>query len=64
MGVEMFAVPFAVYLYVAWAGRVAFGWKLPQLRINPLVGGIFIAAWAVFMVLRNLPWAPFTYFYV
>lgn len=60
----VFTVPFALYLYVAWAGRLAFGWKLPMPKVSPVVGGIFIGAWAVFMVLRNLPWAPFTYFYV
>jgi hypothetical protein len=26
--------------------------------------GAFIAAWGVFSLLRNLPWAPFTAFYV
>jgi hypothetical protein len=60
----VFAVPFAIYLYVAWAGKAAFGWRLPQLRIGPTAVGLFIGAWALFMVLRNLPWAPFTYFYV
>jgi Protein of unknown function (DUF2752) len=59
-----FAVPFLLYLYVAWAGRRMFGWKLPQLDLGPRVLGAFMAAWAVFSVLRNLPWAPFTEFYV
>jgi hypothetical protein len=41
-----------------------FGWKLPQLDLSPRVLGIFIGVWGVFSVLRNLPWAPFTAFYV
>jgi hypothetical protein len=62
--VFVFAVPFLIYLYVAWAGNMAFGWKLPQLRISPKTIAWFLGAWGVFMVLRNLPWAPFTYFFV
>jgi Protein of unknown function (DUF2752) len=46
------------------AGRAMFGWKLPQLNLSPRVIGVFLAAWGVWSVLRNLPWAPFTYFYV
>lgn len=60
----VFSVPFVVYLYLAWAGKVAFGWKLPQLRVGPKAVGVFLGAWGLFMVLRNLPWEPFTYFYV
>ncbi|WP_117211810.1 DUF2752 domain-containing protein [Allorhizocola rhizosphaerae] len=60
----VFAVPFVLYMYVAWAGKVAFGWRLPQIRIGPAVVGIFLGAWGLFMVMRNLPWEPFTYFYV
>jgi hypothetical protein len=60
----VFAVPFLLYLYVAWAGRVMFGWRLPQLQLSPGVIGGFLAAWGVFSVLRNLPWAPFHLFFV
>ncbi|GAB1693864.1 DUF2752 domain-containing protein [Krasilnikovia sp. M28-CT-15] len=60
----VFAVPFLLYMYVAWAGRRLFGWRLPQLRLSPTVLGVFIAVWGVFSVLRNLPWAPFTSLYV
>lgn len=60
----VFGVPFAIYMYVAWAGKVAFGWKLPQLRVGPTAVAVFIVAWVLFMVARNLPWAPFTYFFV
>ncbi|MFF5179147.1 DUF2752 domain-containing protein [Micromonospora sp. NPDC000316] len=60
----VFAVPFLAYLFVAWAGNQAFGWRLPELRISSKVIGGFLAAWLAFSVLRNLPWAPFTSFYV
>jgi Protein of unknown function (DUF2752) len=62
--VFVFAVPFLLYMYVAWAGRRLFGWTLPQLRLSPRAIAIFLAVWGVWSVLRNLPWAPFTYFYV
>lgn len=60
----VFALPFLVYLYIAWAGREMFGWRLPQLRLSPRAIGIFLAAWGVFAVIRNLPWAPFDSLYV
>ncbi|WP_435872681.1 DUF2752 domain-containing protein [Micromonospora matsumotoense] len=62
--VFVFAVPFLAYLFVAWAGKQAFGWRLPELRLSsPVIGG-FLAVWLAFSVLRNLPWAPFTALYV
>jgi hypothetical protein len=60
----VFALPFLLYLYLAWALAHSFGWRLPQLRISPTVIGVFLAIWMVFSVLRNLPWAPFTWLYV
>jgi hypothetical protein len=60
----VFAVPFLLYMYVAWAGKRLFGWRLPQLTISPAVMIAFVAVWGVWGVLRNLPWAPFTAFYV
>ncbi|RKN49246.1 DUF2752 domain-containing protein [Micromonospora endolithica] len=60
----VFSVPFVAYLFVAWAGKQAFGWRLPELRLSPRVLGGFLAVWFAFSVLRNLPWAPFTWFYV
>nr|WP_203719393.1 DUF2752 domain-containing protein [Asanoa siamensis] len=60
----VFAVPFVIYLYIAWAAQTAFGRKLPQLRIPPLALAVFMGAWLAFSILRNLPWAPFTWFYV
>ncbi|MEU7929226.1 DUF2752 domain-containing protein [Micromonospora sp. NPDC049107] len=60
----VFSLPFLAYLFVAWAGNQAFGWRLPELRISPKVIGGFMAAWLAFTVVRNLPWAPFTSLYV
>ncbi|MEV4532287.1 DUF2752 domain-containing protein [Asanoa sp. NPDC049518] len=62
--VFVFAVPFIIYLYIAWAAQRAFGRKLPQLRIPPVAIAIFMGAWLAFSILRNLPWAPFDWFYV
>ncbi|WP_245675496.1 DUF2752 domain-containing protein [Micromonospora halophytica] len=62
--VFVFALPFLAYLFVAWAGKQAFGWRLPELRVSsPMIGG-FLAVWFAFSVARNLPWAPFTSLYV
>ncbi|MEV1145494.1 DUF2752 domain-containing protein [Micromonospora sp. NPDC049799] len=60
----VFTAPFLAYLFVAWAGKQAFGWRLPELRLSPKVLGGFLAVWFAFSVLRNLPWAPFTSLYV
>jgi Protein of unknown function (DUF2752) len=60
----VFAAPFLVYMYVVWAARVVFKKQLPALRISPTIVGVFLGAWAVWAVLRNLPWAPFTWFFV
>ena len=62
--VFVFAVPFLLYLYVAWAVQRVFGRKLPPLRISPTALVVFLVAWLGFSILRNLPWAPFTWFYV
>lgn len=60
----VFAVPFLLYLYVAWGLKTAFNVRIPQLNLSPKVLAWFLGAWALFTVLRNLPWAPFTYFFV
>jgi hypothetical protein len=62
--VFVFALPFLIYLYLAWAGERVFHRRLPQLRITPKMIGVFLAAWGVFAVVRNLPWAPFNWLYV
>lgn len=60
----VFAAPFLVWIYVAWAVKRIWGRTLPmpQLWGKPLA--IFVAAWGVFMVVRNIPIEPFTYLYV
>jgi hypothetical protein len=60
----VFVVPVLVYVYIAWAGKAFFNWKIPVPSFNPAVMGWLLGAWALFMVVRNLPWAPFTYFFV
>jgi hypothetical protein len=60
----VFAVPFLIYAYVAWAGNRVFRWRLPQWQLTPRTLAFFLGAVGVFSVLRNLPWPPFTWFYV
>lgn len=63
----VFAAPFLVWIYLAWAlPRVAprVRWRLPMLHLTPAVLTSFLVAWGVFFLARNLPWEPFTYFYV
>jgi hypothetical protein len=60
----VFAVPFLIYAYVAWAAGTMFNVRLPQLRISMRGISIILGVWAVFTVLRNLPFAPFSLFYV
>lgn len=62
--VFVFAVPFLLWAYVAWAGNQIFRWRLPQLRPGPWTATVFMAVLGAFTVLRNLPWAPFSWFYV
>jgi hypothetical protein len=60
----VFAAPFLVWLYVAWVAQVVFHKTLPTPRLTGKVVTSFLSAWAAFTVLRNLPWAPFNWFYV
>jgi Protein of unknown function (DUF2752) len=61
----VFAAPFLAYMYVAWSVNLMTGkGRLPVLRLSPKTISIFLAVWGVFSVLRNLPWAPFTWLYV
>lgn len=62
--IAVFAAPFLVWLYLAWAIKRTTGREIPAPRIGAKAAGIFLGAWAVFMVVRNLPWAPFTSLYV
>lgn len=61
----VFAAPFLVYVYVAWTvNRVVGKPTLPMLRVSPTAIGVFMGVWLAFAVLRNLPWAPFTFLFV
>jgi Protein of unknown function (DUF2752) len=60
----VFALPFLLYMYVVWAAGLVFKKRLPQLRLSPLTVGLVLGLWLVFSIARNLPWAPFTWFFV
>jgi hypothetical protein len=60
----VFVLPFLLYAYVVWAAGAIFNRQLPRFRPSFKVIGIGLAVWAVFSVLRNLPFEPFTWFYV
>jgi len=60
----VFAAPFLVWLYVAWAVKTVWGKQIPVPNISSKSIAFFIAAWGVFMVIRNIPVAPFTSLYV
>ncbi|GAB7050724.1 DUF2752 domain-containing protein [Catenuloplanes indicus] len=62
--VLLFATPFVAYLYLAWAGKALFGWRLPSWEPSSRSLIWFLAAWGIFSVVRNLPWEPFTWFFV
>jgi hypothetical protein len=62
--VAVFAAPFLVWLYVAWVAQAVFGKRIPTPRLTGKVITAFLSVWAVFTVMRNLPWAPFNLFYV
>ena len=59
----LIAVPFAGYAFLQWSLRVWFGVTLPSLRLNRWAYVAYAAGWLIFTtVLRNLPWAPFSWF--
>lgn len=58
------AAPVLLWLYVAWSVKKVTGRVIPSPRLSARAFSLFLAAWAVFMVVRNIPVAPFTYFYV
>jgi hypothetical protein len=62
--VAFIAIPVLAYAYVVWGARRLFGVQLPSRRIPAPVWGGYLAVWAVYSVLRNLPFAPFHFFYV
>lgn len=60
----VFAAPFLVWMYVAWVVKRTTGKKIPTPTVGPRALSLFLLAWAIFSVLRNLPFAPFTSLYV
>jgi hypothetical protein len=60
----VFAAPYLVYMYIAWSANLVFRSRLPMLKLTPTTISWFLAVWGAFAVLRNLPWAPFTWLYV
>jgi hypothetical protein len=60
----VFAAPFLVWFYLAWTVKHIWGKQLPVPKVGARSMSAFLGLWAVFMVVRNLPWAPFTSLYV
>ncbi|HEY7224326.1 MAG TPA: DUF2752 domain-containing protein [Micromonosporaceae bacterium] len=60
----VFAAPFLVWAYIAWSVKKMTGKQLPMPKLSGRSLGAFVGAWAVFMVVRNIPVAPFTSLYV
>jgi hypothetical protein len=60
----VFAAPFLVWLYVAWAIKHVTGKSIAAPKITAKAMSLYLAAWGVFMVVRNIPIAPFTSFFV
>jgi len=58
-------VPVGAYAYLWWVAGWVFGWRLPMVRITkPVVIGAVVVFLLYSVVLRNLPWPPFDWFYV
>lgn len=62
--IALLVVPVLVYAYLAWGAKRIFNLTLPTRSIPTLAWVSFLGLWAVFSVVRNLPWEPFLYFRV
>lgn len=63
----LFAAPFLAWIYAQWSIPRMFPsvrWRLPYFTLTPQATIWFVAVWGVYWVARNLPWEPFTHFYV
>ncbi|HEV2087512.1 MAG TPA: DUF2752 domain-containing protein [Cryptosporangiaceae bacterium] len=60
----LLAAPVLGWAFLAWGVKRIFGISLPTKRVPPVVWGGFLVASLVFAVLRNLPWEPFSWFFV
>jgi hypothetical protein len=62
--IAVFAAPFLLWIYLAWALERITGKRIPAPTIGTKTITAFLTIWGVFMVIRNIPFAPFTYLYV
>lgn len=62
--VALIAIPILAWAYVVFAAKRVFKVQLPSKQIPLLAVLGYLGFWVVFAVLRNLPWAPFDWFYV
>jgi len=53
--------PLAVYTYTRWLLQTTVGWEIPAVRLNKNLGLAVPVVVAVFWILRNIPWGPFTF---
>ena len=61
--VALAGVPFALYALVQWGLVSWFGLRLPPLRLPVWAYVTYGVVWMLYaVVLRNVPWAPFTWF--
>lgn len=61
----LIATPVAIYALIAWTTAATFGKRLPTPRITRRAWLAYAAFFLIYAVLlRNLPWPPFTWFYV
>lgn len=61
--VALVGVPFAGYALIAWTVAAFTTRRWPRLRLPPWAYLAYLLAWLVYStVLRNLPWAPFSWF--
>ncbi|MFI5956983.1 DUF2752 domain-containing protein [Cryptosporangium sp. NPDC051539] len=62
--VALVAVPILAWAYIVWTAKRVAGITLPSKRIPLIAVFGYLLFWVVFAVLRNLPWAPFDWFFV
>jgi hypothetical protein len=61
----LLGTPVALYALIGWTAAATFGRRLPTPRIPRWAWLAYAAFFLIYaVVLRNLPWEPFTWFYV
>ncbi len=59
----LIGLPVGLYALAAWTLTVWFGWRLPPIRLSRWVYLGYAVAFVLYaVVLRNLPWPPFSWF--